>query len=74
LELAEKQREALALCVQALSERHRRVVEMHYHEGMSVEAIAEEIDRKKNAVSQLLFRIRQILRECVRKQFASTPA
>lgn len=52
-------------CISGLSERNREVLCRFYEDGQSLEAIAAALNRKANAVGQLLFRIRKSLIECV---------
>ncbi len=74
LEIFERQERALVECVASLPERQRRVLEMHYFGQMHLEQIGATIDRKANAVSQLLFRIRKALRECIERRLVESPA
>lgn len=74
LELLERQERALAICVESLPERHRQVLDMHYFGQMPLDQIGATIDRKANAVAQLLFRIRKALRECIERRLIESPA
>jgi len=66
--------DALRECVEQLKERARRVVDLHYREGASREAIAAQLDMKPAGVKTLLRRTRELLRECVeRKANSATP-
>jgi DNA-directed RNA polymerase specialized sigma24 family protein len=47
---------------------------MHYFGRMHLEQIGAAIDRKANAVAQLLFRIRKALRECIERRLVESPA
>ena len=57
--------DALRECVDQLKDRARRVVDLHYRDGASREAIAAELDMKPAGVKTLLRRTRELLRECV---------
>ena len=57
--------DALRECVGQLKDRARRVVDLHYRDGASREAIAAELDMKPAGVKTLLRRTRELLRECV---------
>lgn len=70
----ERQQRALAACIESLSERHRHVLRMHYFNQMPFEQIGAMIDRNANAVAQLMFRVRNALRECIERQLAENPA
>jgi RNA polymerase sigma-70 factor (ECF subfamily) len=74
VDLAERQRTALANCMAALSDRQRTVLTMHYFKQMSLEQIGLSIDRKANAVGQMIFRIRKTLRDCIVRQMAGPEA
>jgi RNA polymerase sigma-70 factor, ECF subfamily len=57
--------EALVDCVKALHDGDRELVQLRYTSGISVQALAEKLNRSVNAVSHSLGRIRRLLRECV---------
>ena len=61
---------ALAKCLEALSERRRRIVVLCDLEGCSYQAIAEKIGSPVNTVGVLLFRARKELRDCVETRLA----
>ena len=66
--LAEEQRRlALRDCLEKLPDRQRAVVQQLYFDDHSVAEIAEETGLKANAISQLAFRAKRNLAECVRK-------
>jgi len=67
----EERLEALRECVRELPERQREVVERRYLRAESVQAIAADLGFKPNAASQLLFRARANLLECM---IRSTPS
>ena len=60
--------EALRGCVQKLSESSRRLLQWFYEEGLSSEEIAPRLKCGSSAVRNALMRMRQGLRECVRRQ------
>jgi RNA polymerase sigma-70 factor (ECF subfamily) len=60
--------DALRECVGQLKDRARRVVDLHYRDGASREAIAAELDMKPAGVKTLLRRTRELLRECVERK------
>ena len=72
--LAEEQRRlALRDCLEKLPDRQQAVVQQMYFDDGSVSEIAEETGLKANAISQLLFRAKRNLAECVRKALDSNP-
>lgn len=61
----------LSRCLSKLPEQSRRLIQQRYASGGSVQTIAAEQGRSVGAVSQTLYRIRQLLQECVQKTLAS---
>lgn len=61
-------RAALDHCIQKLPERSRRIIDLRYQQDKRVDGIASRLGTTANAVSGVLFRVRQALRECIRKQ------
>ena len=57
--------EALVDCIKALHDSDRELIQLRYTSGISVQALAEKLDRSVNAVSHSLGRIRRLLRACV---------
>lgn len=60
----------LSRCLAKLPDQSRRLIQQRYAVGGSVQAIAAEQGRSVGAVSQTLYRIRQLLQECVQKSLA----
>lgn len=60
-----RKRKLLQVCLGKLPERQRSVVERFYLDGISLEDLGRESDRKPNAMAQLLYRARQNLIDCV---------
>lgn len=61
----------LSRCLSKLTEQSRRLIQQRYATGGSVQTIAAEQGRSVGAISQTLYRIRQLLQECVQKTLAS---
>lgn len=59
---------ALRDCVDRLAPESRRVVEEHYYQRHTIEAIARRMGRAGGAVRMLLFRIRHALNDCLRSK------
>lgn len=55
-------------CLEQLKPRWRRVLSMRYSDGLAVQDIGEQVELSANATSQLLFRARQVLIECVKRE------
>ncbi len=56
---------ALQDCIAQLAPETRRVVEEHYFEGQTLEAIAKRLGRSSVSVRALLFRTRNVLLKCI---------
>lgn len=59
--------DGLRACLAKLSDRHRRVIELRYARQMTSEQIAEQVTCSPRAVTSMLQRIREALRQCVTK-------
>lgn len=55
----------LAACLDKLLPEHRRILELRYQHGLSVEALAAQVSRTVAAVYRVLSRIRAHLHACV---------
>ena len=64
---AERQ-EALRACLSELGERPRRLLSLHYEEGLRQAAIAQRVRGSVEAVGKMLQRSRQALQRCVLKR------
>ncbi|MEM9348383.1 MAG: sigma-70 family RNA polymerase sigma factor [Planctomycetota bacterium] len=64
--------DALRTCMDHLSDRHRRVIELRYARQLSQDQIAAQVGSNGRAINAMLFRIRTALRECVSKQMEET--
>ena len=67
-----RRKEALARCVKALPDPHRRIVELHYLERKPCERVAEALGKRVEAVYMTLSRIRKRLRGCVDHRLAGS--
>jgi len=66
-------RRALKLCVEQVSGRARKILEMRYVRNQSPAVISAETKMTANAVSVMLHRIRHALRKCVQYQLSGDP-
>ena len=57
---------ALQLCARKLPDKGRRLLAMRYTSALSVRVIAEQLGSTVAAVSKSLYRVRMVLRDCVR--------
>lgn len=58
--------EALRDCLGKMSPRARRLIELHYVDGLKGKAIADKMQRTTNAIYVAMSRVHQTLRECVK--------
>lgn len=63
----EERSQTLSRCIERLALRDRDAVRLRYVEGFSVSQLAERFNRSANAISQLLFRVRERLVECAKR-------
>ncbi len=68
----ERRQRFLQQCLEKLSGRQRDAVEARYFHRESVQAIADRLGMKPNAVSQLLFRSRDSLLRCIESQLGDS--
>jgi RNA polymerase sigma-70 factor, ECF subfamily len=66
-EAVAERREALLDCVQKLRADQRRLVDVYYSRNQQVSEVAAALGVEPGTLRQSLFRIRKILRECVRR-------
>lgn len=65
-EYFERRRQALAACLDQMSERNRKLLHDYYERGQSFSDIGLELGRNANAVAQLFHRMRAMLRACLK--------
>jgi RNA polymerase sigma-70 factor (ECF subfamily) len=63
--------DALEVCLQHLTPRARRLIQLRYTQDLSGEELAQKVDRKVNTVYVALSRIYQNLNRCIQKQMIS---
>lgn len=69
--LAERRLEMLQRCVQALPEKMRSILRLHYHEGLDLSQIAAALSRPLGTVKSWLHRTRRELKNCVDHKLVS---
>ena len=57
--------EGLRVCMDKLSERHRRVLNLKYGRRQSTKAIAEQVGGSPGSVDTMIYRLREALRQCI---------
>jgi RNA polymerase sigma-70 factor (ECF subfamily) len=63
----EQRAASLARCLEQIHPRSREALRLRYAEGMAVSDMATKMNRTANAISQLLFRTRQRLADCINR-------
>jgi len=58
---------ALRDCLKQLSSEHQTILRKRYRDGVSVSELATEAGRSPNALSLMLYRIRNLLKECIER-------
>ena len=59
-----KAAEALRQCMSKLNERPRKLLQLRYHEQLSLDAICEQMQMGMAAVKKSMLRTRNLLRDC----------
>ena len=59
---------ALQGCMERLQDRHRQILTLRYHHGLSLNVLAEKLRQTSAGLAMLLMRLRAKLDECVRKR------
>lgn len=67
---ADAYREALANCERSLNEADRTLVKQCYREDVSVQRVAEQLNRSPQSICNSLKRIRGVLFECIKRRLA----
>lgn len=67
----ESQVAALRACLDELGDPQRTLVERRYAPGGSVKQLASETGKSVGAVSQTLYRLRELLRDCIETRLAA---
>ena len=57
---------ALRHCVQKLDDNMKQLLQMHYHDGVSVNELTSMLDIKHSTMTMRLHRIRDGLRKCIK--------
>ncbi|NOZ41261.1 MAG: sigma-70 family RNA polymerase sigma factor [Planctomycetes bacterium] len=64
---------ALEICMKQVKGRAQKILKMRYVRNQTPAVIARALGLSANAVSVMLHRVRQALRECVQRQLDSSP-
>lgn len=63
----EAQRQMLRSCVEKLPKKHKSIFDLHYAQKLKPSQIAGKLQKKPNAIRQILHRIRLVIIQCVEK-------
>jgi len=66
-EVLERRKEALATCMEKLTDQQKQLVERCYSGEESIKTTAEELGKTPNALYKTLRRIRAVLHDCISK-------
>lgn len=61
---------ALETCLEKLPEKSRTMLNLRYMEEQPIEAVAQAIRSTPGSVRVMLFRVREVLAECIQQQIA----
>jgi RNA polymerase sigma-70 factor, ECF subfamily len=62
---------ALKFCVKKLDEKMMELLNLHYHEGLSVKELTAKLDIKHSTMTMRLHRMRDQLRKCINENAGS---
>ncbi len=68
----QRRQQALDDCVAALPEKSRRMLSLRYEARKSVEEVARTTGQSFDAVTKSLYRLRQVLTDCVERKLSQT--
>jgi len=71
-QLSEQARQ-LRQCMDKLADKARSLIELRYMQGLRPHAIAKQIGTSANTVSNALSRVRETLRDCIKRQQSEDP-
>lgn len=57
--------EGLRICMDKLSDRHRRVLDLKYGRRQSTKDIADQVGGSPGSIDTMIYRIREALRQCI---------
>jgi RNA polymerase sigma-70 factor (ECF subfamily) len=61
----ERRLQLMSQCLESLPPRHRELLALRYHHGLSVDVLAEKFGKSIDAVYRLLSRIRSAVHHCI---------
>lgn len=70
LDTLQKKYSALEKCFEKVSDSNRSIMELKYRKRLSIQAIAEQLNRSLDGITKALSRTRTELRTCVRRNLS----
>jgi RNA polymerase sigma-70 factor (ECF subfamily) len=67
-EESERTFKALRECIASLAPESHQVLDEHYFQQQTLESIAKRQGRSGGALRMMLFRVRKVLRKCIREK------
>jgi len=61
----DRRAEGLRACLEKLSDRHRRVLDLRYGRKLTTKVIADQVGGSPGSVDTMIYRIREALRQCI---------
>jgi RNA polymerase sigma-70 factor (ECF subfamily) len=71
---ADLRKESLRRCLEEIQDRARQMLVWRYQEGLTAASIAGRTGQSRASVNSLLQRVREILRDCVRRRLSEARA
>jgi RNA polymerase sigma-70 factor (ECF subfamily) len=65
-----KAADALKKCLQKLSEKNRKIIQMFYQDGKDYKAISKQLSTTAKTIGMTLYRIKILLKECVERNIS----
>ena len=59
--------EGLRVCIDKLSDRHRRVLDFKYGRRMTTKEIADQVGGSVGSIDTMIYRLRDALRQCIKQ-------
>lgn len=70
--LFEEKKRALNICLDKLTDKSRKIIEIYYYLGLTSDEIGSRMEMTAAAVRKALFRLRKSLKKCIEKVLAGT--
>ena len=61
----ERRVQLMSECIDSLPQQHRDLLALRYHQGLSIDVLAEKFGKSVDAVYRLLSRLRTVVHQCI---------